>query len=116
MPLLALELVGLWGLRQATPGSRAIWPLLAGLWLGPAFLVKGFMVALPAAALLPLLLSQRRPLLRDGRFWGGLALGWLPVVLWLALSLQTYGPAVVGGLVDKLLFLSGSDTYSAGPF
>ena len=116
MPLLALELLGLWGLLRATPGARAIWPLLAGLWLGPAFLVKGFMAALPAAALLPLLLLQRRQLLRDGRFWGGLALGWLPVVLWLALSLQTYGPAVVGGLVDKLLFLSGSDTYSAGPF
>ena len=115
MPLLALELLGLWALLRATPGAPAIWPLLAGLWLGPAFLVKGFMAALPAAALLPVLLLQRRPLLRDGRFWGGMALGWLPVALWLALSLQTYGAAVVGGLVEKLLFLSGSDTYSAGP-
>ena len=115
MPLLALELLGLWALLRATPGAAAIWPLLAGLWMGPAFLVKGFMVALPAAALLPLLLLARRPVLRRWSFWGGLALGWLPVALWLGLSLQQHGPSVVGGLVEKLLFLSGSDTYSAGP-
>jgi len=115
MPLLALELLGLWALLRATPGCGAAWPLLAGLWMGPAFLIKGFMVALPAAALAPLLLLKRRPLLRDGRFWAGLALGWLPVALWLGLSLRHYGPSVVGGLVEKLLFLSGSDTYSAGP-
>ncbi len=115
MPLLALELLGLWALLRATPGAEALWPLLAGLWMGPAFLVKGFMVALPAAAQLPLLLLKRRPLLRDGRFWAGLALGWLPVALWLGASLRLYGPNVVGGLVEKLLFLSSSDTYSAGP-
>jgi len=115
MPLLALELLGLWALLRATPGAAAIWPALAGLWMGPAFLVKGFMVALPAAALLPLVLLARAHVLRRWSFWGGLALGWLPVGLWLRLSLQQHSPAVVGGLVEKLLFLSGSDTYSAGP-
>jgi 4-amino-4-deoxy-L-arabinose transferase-like glycosyltransferase len=78
MPLLALELLGLWALLRATPGAPAIWPALAGLWMGPAFLVKGFMVALPAAALLPLLLLARAHVLRRWSFWGGLALGWLP--------------------------------------
>ena len=115
MPLLALELLGLWALLRATPGSAPIWPALAGLWMGPAFLVKGFMVALPAAALLPLVLLARAQVLRRWSFWGGLVLGWLPVALWLGLSLQQHGAAVVGGLVEKLLFLSGSDTYSAGP-
>ena len=115
MPLLALELLGLWALLRATPGAAAIWPALAGLWMGPAFLIKGFMVALPAAALLPLVLLARPQVLRRWSFWGGLALGWLPVALWLGLSLQQHGAAVVGGLVEKLLFLSGSDTYSAGP-
>ena len=115
MPLLALELVGVWAVLQANSPERWGWSALAGLWLGPAFLVKGFMVALPAASLLPLIWLERRPLLRRGSFWAGLALGWLPVLLWLGLSLQRYGPTVVGGLLDKLLFLSGSDVYSAGP-
>ena len=64
MPLLALELLGIWGLWSRRP-------LLAGAWLGPAFLVKGFMALLPALALLPLLLLERRALLRQGRSWAG---------------------------------------------
>ena len=115
MPLLALELLGLLALLRAIPGAAPFWAPLAGLWLGPAFLVKGFMVALPAAALLPLLLLKRRWLLRQWHFWAALALGWLPAALWLGLSLQRYGAGVVGGLVDKLLFLSHSDAYAAGP-
>ena len=115
MPLLALELVGVLALLKAEPGSHWRWSLVAGLWLGPAFLIKGFMAALPALALLPLLLLRRRHLLRSVSFWGGLALGWLPAALWLTLSLQRYGAGVVGGLLDKLFYLSESDVYSAGP-
>ena len=107
MPLLALELLGLWGLWSRRPWA-------AGLWLGPAFLIKGFMAVLPALAMLPLLLA-RRPLLRDGRLWAALALGWLPALLWLALSLQRHGLAVVSVLWGKLLWLSGATVFSQGP-
>ena len=115
MLLLALELLGVWALLRSEAGQRGPWPLLAGLWLGPAFLIKGFMAVLPALALSPLL-WQRRWLLRTSRFWGGLLLGALPAILWLALSLQVHGLGVVSGLWQKLLFLSNSDVYSAGPF
>ncbi|MFZ9749565.1 MAG: ArnT family glycosyltransferase, partial [Vulcanococcus sp.] len=115
MPLLALELCGVLALLQADQKAGWGWKLGAGLWIGPAFLIKGFMAALPVAALLPLLLLQRRALLRSGSFWAGLILGWLPVALWLGLSIQRYGGPVVGGLLEKLLFLSESDVYSAGP-
>jgi len=108
MPLLALELLGLWGLWT----GRA-WA--AGAWLGPAFLIKGFMAALPAVAMLPLLVLERRQLLRDWRFWAALALGWLPPLLWLALSLQAHGLAVVSQLWGKLLWLSGKTVFSQGP-
>ena len=116
MPLLALELLGLLALLRCTPGKADPWPWLAGLWLGPAVLMKGFMVAVPVVAMLPLALMRRRHLLVDGRFWAGLALGAMPVALWLHLSIEQFGPGVVGGLVDKLLYLSKSDTYSEGPF
>jgi 4-amino-4-deoxy-L-arabinose transferase-like glycosyltransferase len=116
MPLLAFELLGAWAILQANSSGRWGWCSLAGLWLGPAFLVKGFMVAVPAAALLPLIWLERRFLLRRRSFWAGLLLGWLPVLLWLGLSLQRYGSTMVGGLLDKLLYLSASDVYSAGPF
>ena len=108
MPLLALELLGLWGLWTRRP-------LAAGLWLGPAFLIKGFMVVLPALAMLPLLLLERRQLLRTPRWWAALALGWLPAVLWVGLSLQRHGLAVVSQLWGKLLWLSGTTVFAQGP-
>ena len=126
MPLLAVELAGIAALVNCGPegggpgrgpaGSPPLWPLLVGLAPGLAFLIKGFMVALPMLAIAPYLLLERRQLLRRGGFWLGLALGWLPVALWLALSLHSYGLELVGGLWQKLLFLSRSDVYAAGPF
>ncbi len=116
MPLLALELAGILALVRADDGRHRAWTALAGAWIGPAFLIKGFMVALPVLALLPFLLLERRSLLRRPLFWLALALGWLPVALWLSLSVQVLGGDVVAGLWQKLLFLSNSDVYSAGPF
>jgi 4-amino-4-deoxy-L-arabinose transferase-like glycosyltransferase len=125
MPLLAVELAGIAALVNSGPkgggpgrgpaGSSPVWPLLVGLAPGLAFLIKGFMVALPMLAIAPYLLLERRHLLRHSAFWLGLALGWLPVALWLALSLHSYGLEVVGGLWQKLLFLSNADVYAAGP-
>ena len=116
MPLLALELVGLYALVRARPGASPLWGLLAGLSVGPAFLIKGFMVAVPLVAIAPFLWLQRRQLLVRPALWLGLVLGWLPVLAWLGLSLREFGPQVVGGLVSKLLYLSDSDVYSGGPF
>jgi len=108
MPLLALELLGLWGLWRRQPEA-------AGLWLGLAFLIKGFMALLPALALLPLLLLERRSLLRRWRFWAALVAGWLPALLWLGLSLQQHGLTVVSQLWGKLLWLSNSQVFAQGP-
>lgn len=116
MPLLALELVGLYALVRARPGASPLWAWLAGLSVGPAFLIKGFMVAVPLVAIAPFLWLQRRQLLVRPALWLGLVLGWLPVLAWLGLSLREFGPQVVGGLVSKLLYLSHSDVYSGGPF
>lgn len=115
MPLLALELLGILALLLAGDTPKRHWALLAGAWIGPAFLIKGFMVALPVLALLPFVLLERRPVLQRPAFWLGLALGWLPVALWLGLSLRVLGLPVVAGLWQKLLYLSESDVYSAGP-
>ncbi|MBW4532260.1 MAG: glycosyltransferase family 39 protein [Aphanothece saxicola GSE-SYN-MK-01-06B] len=115
MPLLALELLGILALLQAGDTPRRHWAFLAGAWIGPAFLIKGFMVALPVLALVPFVLLERRPVLRRPVFWLGLTLGWLPVALWLGLSLEVLGLPVVAGLWQKLLYLSESDVYSAGP-
>jgi 4-amino-4-deoxy-L-arabinose transferase-like glycosyltransferase len=116
MPLLAVELLGLYALVRARTGASPWWGFLAGLSVGPAFLIKGFMVAVPLVAIAPFVGLQRRQLLVRPALWLGLVVGWLPVLAWLGLSLQAFGPEVVGGLVSKLLYLSHSDVYSGGPF
>lgn len=116
MLLLAVELGGICALVASEPKGRPWWPLLAGLAPGLGFLIKGFMVALPVLAIAPYVVMERRWLLRRWWFWLGLALGWLPVGLWLAASISTYGLPVVAGLWNKLLFLSQADVYAAGPF
>ena len=115
MPLLAVELAGIAALVASERQGRRCWPLLAGLTPGIAFLIKGFMVVVPVLAITPYLLIERRWLLRRWPFWLGLALGWLAVALWLALSIHTYGLATVAGLWNKLRFLAASDVYAAGP-
>jgi 4-amino-4-deoxy-L-arabinose transferase-like glycosyltransferase len=102
-------------LAASRPKDNRWWPLLAGAAPGLAFLIKGFMVALPVLAIAPFLLLERRWLLRNWAFWLGVGLGGLPVALWLGLSLHTYGLEVVSGLWQKLLFLSKADVYAAGP-
>jgi len=108
MPLLALELFGLWGLWTRRP-------IPAGLWLGLAFLIKGWMALLPALAMTPLLLLERRPLLAQWRFWAALLVGWLPALLWLERSLARYGADVVSLLWRKLFWLSGPTVFAQGP-
>jgi 4-amino-4-deoxy-L-arabinose transferase-like glycosyltransferase len=115
MPLLAVELAGIAGLVASRRDGRGGSALVAGLAPGLAFLIKGFMVALPLLAIAPYLLLERRWLLRRPAFWLGVALGILPVVLWLALSLHSFGLPVVSGLWSKLLYLSRSDVFAAGP-
>lgn len=116
MLLLAVELTGIAALVASQPQGNRCWPLLAAITPGLAFLIKGFMVALPLLAIAPYLLLERRWLLRRWAFWLGLVLGWLPVALWLGQSISAYGLPVVAGLWNKLLFLSEADVYAAGPF
>ena len=116
MPLLAVEVAGITALVASRAQGNRWWPLVAGAAPGLAFLIKGFMVALPVLAITPFVLVERRWLLRHWTFWLGVVLGWLPVALWLGLSIRTYGLTVVSGLWLKLLFLSQADVYAAGPF
>jgi 4-amino-4-deoxy-L-arabinose transferase-like glycosyltransferase len=114
MPLLAMELLGVYALVRARPGTSPLWGGLAGLSVGLAFLIKGFMVALPLLAIAPFLWLQRRHLIGRLTLWLGLLLGFLPVLAWLGLSVREFGAEVVWELVDKLLYLSQSDVYNVG--
>ena len=120
VPLVFFELLGIWALLRAErPGGRRIaWGVLAGATVGLGFMIKTFMVVPALVAMAPyLLLNHRRHrhLLNPG-LYAGLLLGFVPFLVWIALSTQAYGWYPAQTLFGKLLILSGEDFHGEGPF
>lgn len=118
IPLISLELLGIWALLQAetSPNHRWAWGLLAGSWVGLGFAVKSFMVVPAVVALLPyLVLAQRRHRhLTNGGLYLGLALGFVPTLVWWALSVRAYGWFPLTQLFRHLFYLSETDYHRSG--
>jgi 4-amino-4-deoxy-L-arabinose transferase-like glycosyltransferase len=125
--LVSIELLGIWSLLKITDlrSHRLLasqyswlWGTIAGSTVGWGFIVKGFMIFVPMAALLPYIIFQRRywKLLVNPGIYLGLIIGAIPTVTWLILSYNKYGMMPIQELVSKLLFLSKADTYNPGPF
>ncbi|MEM8546009.1 MAG: glycosyltransferase family 39 protein, partial [Cyanobacteria bacterium P01_H01_bin.119] len=118
IPLVCLELLGIWALLQAERSPhRFYWGLLAGSTVGLGLLVKSVMIVLPLAAIAPyLLLSHRRHRhLTNPGLYLGLILGLIPFTLWLGLSLVQYGWLPLQQLFGKLLLLSDESFHQTGP-
>jgi 4-amino-4-deoxy-L-arabinose transferase-like glycosyltransferase len=95
------------------------WGVVAGATVGWGFLLKGFMIFVPLVALLPYAIDRHRyrQLLTNPGIYLGLILGAIPTGLWLILSCYKYGSiAPARELIEKMLFLSQTDTYNPGPF
>jgi 4-amino-4-deoxy-L-arabinose transferase-like glycosyltransferase len=93
--LVALALLAIWALLRSEdhPDHRIGWGMVAGLALGLGFVAQGALGLLPLVALLPYLgWSHRshRHLSNLGLYYG-LALGALPLAVWLGRSLARYG-------------------------
>jgi 4-amino-4-deoxy-L-arabinose transferase-like glycosyltransferase len=96
-----------------------IWGTIAGSTVGWGFLLKGFMIFVPLVALLPYAIDRHRyrQFLTNPGIYLGLILGAIPTAGWLILSCYKYGSiAPVRELIEKMLFLSQTDTYNPGPF
>ncbi|MEM9091097.1 MAG: glycosyltransferase family 39 protein [Cyanobacteria bacterium P01_F01_bin.53] len=114
--LVAAELLGIWALLRAERQgrNRPGWGFLAGVTFGLGFLIKTFMIVLPAIALLPYLVLQNR---RHGHLvnpglWVGILTGVGAVLLWLGLGSAEYGSDVVMGSMFGKLNELGSESYN----
>lgn len=129
--LVAIELLGIWALLQLTDSrftslssSRRStkvnlgWGVVAGATVGVGFLLKGFMIFVPIVALLPYFIDRQRyrKLLTHPGIYLGLIIGTIPTGLWLTLSCEKYGVMPVQELLNKLLFLSQTNSFNPGPF
>ena len=116
MPLLALELVGVYSFLKSSLSKANIWLFLSGLWIGLAFMLKTFMVLLPLLSIIPYLYFYSRRTLRSKYFYVGIIVGFLPFIIWLILSINLYGFLEVSLLYTKVQDLSSIDLYSKSPF
>lgn len=120
MLLVSVELLGIWALLRAEQSQwRWAFGFLAGATLGLGFLVKTFMIALPALALLPYLVLQHRRHrhLANPGLYAGLLTGIGAIALWLGLSVAEYGDLVWASMFGKIGELSEKSFHAdGGPF
>ncbi|WP_320664532.1 ArnT family glycosyltransferase [Prochlorococcus sp. MIT 1223] len=111
MPLLALEMIGIYSLLKSSDRSSRFYNLIFGLWIGPACLLKTGMVLVPLICISPYIITKKRYIINSLYFWLGLLIGLIPLITWLAISIQSYGLQSVKGIIDKVYFLSQSNNY-----
>ncbi|MBU7584725.1 MAG: glycosyltransferase family 39 protein [Nostoc sp. TH1S01] len=112
VPMIFLVLLAIFSLLKAElqPQYSAVWRLIAGLCLGLGFLVRSFMIFLPAMAMLPYLVGEHRRHrhLASPVLYLGLILGFIPTLIWLWLSWQRYGGDSLNALL-QFVFQLGSE-------
>ncbi|MEX0955312.1 MAG: glycosyltransferase family 39 protein [Rhizobiaceae bacterium] len=118
IPLAFVGLLAVWALLRAEDGKSQLgWGFLAGAAFSIGFALKSFMIVPIIAALAPYVIwehNRHRHLSNPGIYLGAV-IGFIPSLLWLVLSYQSYGWRSVTAQVSKLFFLAGEDFHDAGP-
>ena len=109
-----LVTIGIFTLVKIKINKSNFYILLFGIWIGLAFMMKTFLVAVPLAALFPYLLTKRK-LFFNKLFWLGLVIGFIPYLLW-AYFIDSYlEQNIIFYLFEKFNFLSNKND-SSNPF
>ena len=83
-----LVTIGVFSLVKIKTNKNKLYILLFGIWIGLAFMMKTFLVAVPLAALSPYLFTKKN-LFFTKSFWLGLIIGFIPYLLW-SYSINSY--------------------------
>ena len=87
---------------------------LFGIWIGLAFMMKTFLVAVPITSLLPYLIKKKY-IFTSKYFWLGLIIGFTPFIVW-STSINTFlDKNIIFHLLDKFNNLSKENTFT-NPF
>ncbi len=109
-----LVTIGVFSLVKIKENKSNFYILLFGVWIGLAFMMKTFLVAVPLAALGPYLLTKRK-LFFNKFFWLGLIIGFIPYLIW-SYSISSYlDKNIIFYLFEKFNFLSNKND-STNPF
>ena len=110
----SLVTTGLFSLAKIKSRNNRIYIFLFGLWIGLAFMMKTFLVAVPLLALLPYLFIKKNLFLTK-LFWLGLIIGFIPFLIWTISINQYLDQNIIFYLLEKFNSLSDKNTFT-NPF
>ena len=109
-----LVTTGIFSLVKVKSKDNKFYIFLFGIWIGLAFMMKTFLLAVPLLSLLPYLYTKK-DIVFTKFFWIGLLIGWLPYLFW-TLSINPYlDQNIIFYLFDKVNILSNKNTFT-NPF
>ena len=109
-----LVTIGLYSIVKIKNRNNKLYILLFGVWIGLAFMMKTFLVAVPLLSLLPYLFIKKN-LFLSKFFWLGLLIGFIPYLIW-TLSIDPYlDRNIIFHLFDKFKNLSNKNNFT-NPF
>ena len=107
----SLVTTGLFSLAKIKSKNNRIHIFLFGLWIGLAFMMKTFLVAVPLLSLLPYLFIKKNLFLTKF-FWLGLLIGFIPFLIWTISISQYLDQNIIFYLFKKFNLLSNKNTFT----
>ncbi len=105
---------GIFSIVKTNSKKRLVYIFLFGIWIGLAFMMKTFLVAIPIISLVPYLMKKKF-IFTSKYFWLGLIIGFTPFILWTT-SINTFlDKNIIFHLLDKFNNLSIENNFT-NPF
>ncbi len=105
---------GIYSLVKLREEKKSLYLLIFGSWIGLAFFMKTFLIAIPLITLLPYLIYKRQ-IINTKFFWLGIFIGFLPFLIW-SYQINPYlEKNIIFYLIDKVNTLSVKNTFT-NPF
>ena len=110
----SLVTIGLFSLVKIKSKNNYLYIFLFGIWIGLAFMMKTFLVAVPLLSLIPYIFIKKNFFLTKF-FWLGLLIGFIPYLIW-TLSIDPYlDKNIIFHLFEKFTTLSNKNNFT-NPF
>ena len=109
-----LVTIGIFSIVKTNSKKELVYISLFGIWIGLAFMMKTFLVAVPITSLLPYLIKKKY-IFTSKYFWLGLIIGFTPFIVW-STSINTFlDKNIIFHLLDKFNNLSIENNFT-NPF
>ena len=105
---------GIYALAKLREVKKSFYLIIFGSWIGLAFFMKTFLIAIPLVTLLPYLIYVKG-IINTKFFWLGIFIGFLPFFIWSYYINQYLDKNIIYFLIDKVNNLSVNNTFT-NPF